>query len=341
MGKAVLLLSEVLPSSVKPLTAITRAPAVETVDLRGGAADLYTPPRARTPGIVLVHGANPGGKNDPRVKEMGSALARLGRTVLVPALALAEQRFDPADTARIRSAISHLAGRTGRPVVVLAFSFGAGFTLVALEEQPQVQRRVRLVATVGAYFDLVHLLQGVTTGRVDYGDRIVAWRPSPEAPRVVAEVLADFLVPEERDALLQALEARDPRELSADPRAVYNLLVNRDPGRTRELVGSLPSRIATIIEELSPAGRIERVTVPVYALHSREDPTSPASESEELIRAVRPPARTRLAVVGLLRHVTPTATPGRWIKDGVRIVGFGAAVLRAQEPALPFMRWEA
>jgi pimeloyl-ACP methyl ester carboxylesterase len=262
---------------------------------------------------------------------MASALTRIGRTVLVPGLAMGERRLESEDTQRIRSAIAYHAGLTGERVVVLAFSFGAAFTLVALEEEPDAQDHVRALATVGTYYDLVNLLAGVTTGQVLYDDELVDWEPSADAPRVVTEFLGGCLGPADAAALMAAYDSGDPSALGDDARAVWALMTNRDPRRTRALVAALPQRLVDLCEEMSPATRIARIRVPVWALHSHEDPAAPPSESIRLVRALESRTDARLTIVRLLNHVTPTGDPATWLREGRSLLAYAARMIRAQE----------
>lgn len=330
VAKSLLLLSAVLPSPVKPLD-VAPAPRYSQVNLKDGVADLYRGVNARMPGVVLVHGVAPGGPADPRMRQMAAALNRLGRTVLAPSLALGRQQLDVADTARIRQAIEYLSNKTGGKVTVLSFSFGAAFTLVALEQDPSVQSRVLELTTVGTYFDLVHLLQGVTAGRVDApAGGTDPWRPDPRAGRAVTEFLARYLTQPQGLSLLDAYDKRDPSGLDPSAQSIYNLMVNKDPSRTRDLVGALPEDLANLISQLSPASRIDRIRIPVRAMHSRQDPASPPTESQLLIRSLRPPATGRLTKIGSFRHVTPSTGPGL-LKDAGPLVGFAARFIRSQE----------
>jgi pimeloyl-ACP methyl ester carboxylesterase len=327
-AKSVLLLGEML-APVKPLS-LAPEPRRSVVKLEDGSADLYEG-RRTMPGVVLVHGVAPGGPADPRIVQVAKSLNRLGRTVLAPSLALGEQRLDRTDTARVRQAIDHLYEATGSKVLVLAFSFGAASALVAMEEKPDIQDKVLELATVGTYFDLVHLLQGVTTGRVNTRDGSTGeWTPDPRAGKAVTEFLASYLPAPDERAVIDAYDRRNPEGLSPAARAVYDLMVNTDAERTRKLVADLPAGLGDLLADLSPASRIDRIRIPINAMHSRQDPASPPSESALLIDSLEPPATGRLTRVGSFRHVTPS-TGAELLKDAVPLIGFVSRVFRPQE----------
>jgi pimeloyl-ACP methyl ester carboxylesterase len=326
--KAALLLTEML-SPVKPLQLLAD-PRVTVVDLPNGKADLYEG-RNTMPGVVLVHGVAPGGPADPRIVEIARSLNRLGRTVLAPYLGLGDQRLDRTDPARIRQSIDYLEEKTGDRVMVLAFSFGAAFSLVAMEQEPAIQDKVRSLATVGTYFDLVHLLQGVTAGRVNApGGLTDEWSPDPRAGKAVTEFLAAYLPPDDEKALVEAYEERNPEGLNPPSLAIYDLMVNTDPARTRDLVAALPAGLGDLIADLSPAARIDRIRIPVQAMHSRQDPAAPPSESALLVASLEPPATGRLTRVGSFRHVTPAKGVGL-LKDAGPLLGFVSRVFGVQE----------
>lgn len=328
-GKALVLLTEVLPSPVKPLNLIGNGQATE-IRLPSGTADLYQGPNPESPGVLLVHGVAPGGPRDRRMQQVATGLNKLGRTVLAPSLALGDHQLDLQDTARIRDGIHHLAELTGQEVSVVSFSFGASYTLVALQQEPEIQTKVVQLATVGAYFDLVHLLQGVTTGRVPSPDGgLDEWSPRPGAGETVIEFLAERVGPEGQ-ALIEAYRKRTPQELSPPARSIYDLMVNEDPQRTRDLVSELPGALPVAIDRLSPAGRMDKISVPIRAMHSREDPAAPPSESEFIVQALEPPATGSLALVGSFSHVTPSR--GRQLlTDAIPLIGFVTDILEIQE----------
>jgi pimeloyl-ACP methyl ester carboxylesterase len=251
--------------------------------------------------------------------------------VLVPQLTLHLQRLDLTDPLRIREAVSFLAGPTPDRVGILAFSYGAGLTLVALADQPAIQDHVAFVATVGTYFSLFDLLQGATTGTVPYRGTTLPWQPDPRARELASEQLAAFLGPTDGPALTASWKSGDPSGLGPGPRSVYELLANRDPARFDSLAGHLPGALTERLSALSPSRSINRVVVPVLALHDRTDLASPPAESRALIAALRGRVRTRLVIVGNLSHVTPAVSILRDVRDALRVGDFASTAMRAQE----------
>ena len=308
--KAALVLAEILPSPLHPLARLGPGPVVERRELAHGPVDFYTR-RPGAPGVVLVHGANGVGIDDPRVQGLARAFCGVGRSVAAPGLRLAERRVDADDRLRILDAIDALAEVTG-PVVVVAFSYGAGLALAGLIERPAIQARVRLVATIGTYFDVVHLIEGLTTGHVCVNGRLIAWQPPAAALEQAGPLLE------------QALGGRSVAGVAA-------ILANRDPRRAATLIDELPDDLRAMLDAVSPARRAHAIRGPVLALHSRVDPAAPAVESAELVAAVRRRARARLTLVGSLRHVTPAGTILGRLRDAPGMLRFATSILAAQE----------
>lgn len=321
---------EVLPSPVRPLSFATPDPRLESVDIPGGEADLWSPRGfSRAPRLLLIHGANPEGKDDPRVRRLARALARSGREVLVPQLGLRHQKLDQNDLNRIRESIRFRD--KGERVGILAFSYGAGLALVVLAGDPEIQRRVEFIATVGTFFDLTHLVQGVTTGKVPYRRSLVPWKTIDDARDRVAEQLASFVGGDDAAALLAAWKKKNPTGLGPDTLPIYELLDNRDPSRVSSLVAALPQRLRELLNSLSPSHSVEKIEVPVFALHSGRDRAAPATESRLLVEALEGRVKTRLIEVEILEHVSPVASPFARLGDGVKLAEFAGLLLGEQE----------
>jgi pimeloyl-ACP methyl ester carboxylesterase len=298
-GKAVALLAEAVGASFpRPFAPQIRT---EEATLDGVSGPLYLPDR-RSPAVLLVLGAAARGPDDPRAVRLARSLARAGRVVFAPRLTLAERRFDPADLDRIvrgALALDRHPSTTG-PVVILGISYGGSFALVASAD-PRLAGRVAQVAVFGAYFDLIGVIQAVTTGVSLVDGRLVRWRGSPAARTILEEHAVRLVPAESREGLRTVLEGGgDPEALDPEARAVHELLANRDPARTEDLAAALDPDARALLARFSPASVADRIRAPVIALHSTDDPAVPYGEALRL--AARLP-QTRLITVRSFRHV--------------------------------------
>ena len=302
------------------------------VTLDGVTGHLYAPERPSPP-IVLVPGAAPLGKDDPRAVRLARSLARAGRTVFIPDLTLYERRFDTEDLDRIaRAALaldSHPAASGS--VTLLGISYGGSLALVAAADE-RLDGRLAQVATFGAYWDLVGVVQAVTTGTSLVGGTRVAWEGHPAARAILEEAIVALLPEQDRRGLRAALAASDAEGLPAEARAIFELLRNDDPERTPELAARVPGVLRDILEGFSPASVQSRLNVPVVALHSTNDPAVPYGELVR-IRSALPEART--LTVSSFRHVDPSSpSSGGWtslVADAWDAWRFTSWILAAQE----------
>ena len=330
-GKALPMLAEAVGLDVpRPL-----APEVRRTELElGGATGHLYVTATDAPPVLLVPGAAPQGKDDPRVVRVARSIARAGRTVFVPDLVLSERRLEEADLHSIVGAAQSLAARPGADgrVALLGISYGGSFALVAAAD-PRLDDRVAIVATFGAYFDLRGVIQAVSTGTSIVADRRVPWQGHPLAREILA-AQAVSLAPQGSHADLRAALGGelDPSRLEGEARAVYDLVRNEDPTRTFELAGAIPDEGRHTLERFSPSTVAGDITAPVVAMHSTDDPAVPYGELIRLEHAL-PSART--VSVGSFRHVDLRAAgPGAWAAvagDLVGAWGFASRFLESQE----------
>src|SRR6266508_41424 len=101
--------------AVPPPAPAAGRPVARTIQLgqatsSATAASLWLPTHgSRLPGVVIVVGAAPLGRQDPQAMQVARAFARAGRAVLVPDLALRTSTLSAADLERIGSAFDALA----------------------------------------------------------------------------------------------------------------------------------------------------------------------------------------------------------------------------------------
>lgn len=311
------------------------APPVARVEisLDGVTGDLYYPGE-RVPAIVLIPGAVEEGKDDPRVVRSARAIARAERAVFVVELELAKRRFVESDIDRIVRAARALSEHplTSGPVTILGFSFGGSFGLVAAAD-PRLDGRLAQVAVFGAYFDMIGVIQAVTTGVSLVNGRRISWKPHPLASQILEDVVLRLAPPAGRAKLASALDGSiTPDELPPPLRGFYDLLHNRDPERTYGLAARLPGPALEILARFSPSSVAADIATPVIVMHSVDDPAVPYGEALRIVEAL---PGTNLATVSLFRHVDfEPGSASDWFRaagDLWRAWGFAGRLLGAQE----------
>jgi pimeloyl-ACP methyl ester carboxylesterase len=318
-GKALLVLAEALglPSPRPFAIPIRRGEAT----LGGATGHLYLPGRPSPP-ILLLPGAAPRGKEDPRVVRLARAVARAGRAVFVPDLELSRRRFVPEDLEQIARAVVALDAHpaTAGPVQILGISYGGSFGLLAAAD-PRVRGHLAQVSVFGAYWDLVGVVQAVSTGVSLVQGRRIPWRADPRAEGILREVAVRLAPARSRQELRAVLAGRSrPSSLRPGARALHALLVNDDPRRTGELASRLAPRARNLLRRFSPASVAGRIEVPVVAMHSVDDPAVPYGEAVRLAEGL---PEARLARVRLFRHVDVRASSVREV--AAALVGFTEA----------------
>ena len=299
-------LGEFLTDGRVPLLS-TLSPTPRREALATGT-DVYRPLTLRSPpGLVLVHGLAPQGKDDPRLTQAARLLARAGFRVAVPTIAgLTRLRLRPEDAEPVVAAIQSLADEDSRTVSVLGVSVGAGPALLAAAD-PRVADRVGTVLSLGGYASTVELLRYFLTGAYGYGRVSGRVSPQPEAARLFLRANLDLVENAQDRRTLEAWLSqpgpRAPTALSSEGSAVVRLVENRDPTQVDALVRALPLGLQHLLARLSPEGVIPRISARLLLIHGRGDPAVPFTESLRLSDASRGRSGTRLVIVGVLAHV--------------------------------------
>lgn len=308
---------------------------VRTQSVAGNPADVYVS-AGNVPVVVLVPGAVPAGRDDPRVQRVATALARADRRVVVPELEVYDERLVAADRERLVDSVLELSD--GQPVVLVGISFGGSLALVAAADS-RLDGHVAGVATFGAYADLVGVVQAATTGVSVVDGRAVPWDADPRAEQIVRDELTSLLPSRGARAVRAALETSDPAHLPGrGARAVYDILANDRPQRTYPLARDLPVPVRERLAVVSPASVADGLSdVPVIAMHTRDDPVVPYGELLRLGAAI---PHAELLTVDSLEHAELRVTsPDGWLgtlADLRTLWSFVSRTLRWQEPAWPW-----
>jgi len=339
--EALLLLREMAApdaaSSLRPMTGPPLRQALTyTVAGRAHRADLYlsapldtcapteNKETERKPGLggncpaaalVAVPGVTAQGKDDPRLAAFVATLARAGFAVLVPEIeGFREMRIRPADVREIADAFAYVISRPelapqGR-AGMFAFSYSAGPALLAALE-PDIREKVRFVAGVGGYHDLMRTMRFFTTGWFEHEGRWSYLLPDDSGKMVLLYSSLGYLPEGDDHAVFDRmveLRLRDPRadlaepaaRLSAEARTVYALAVNNDPARFPELFARLPEAMRADLTRLNLARHdLKALKARLLLVHGRDDNLIPFPESLALAAAA-PEGR---ADVFLIRRV--------------------------------------
>jgi dienelactone hydrolase len=308
------------------LAWLTFAPAMKPVEIAGKtgkiAADLYYlqggKPRA---GLLLTHGIIEDGKNDPRLKRFAYSLARVGFAVLVPDLkGMKSFRIAFSDVDDIVSSSHYLVSLKDivdeRKLGLMGFSYAAGPTLMAAAA-PELRDHVKFVVSFGGYYDPVNVIRFITTGYFEYGGEKGRLEPQPYGKWVFFLNNVDYVGNANDRRILRQIFKDEQMETPPNPAALlkrlsprgrylYELLVNKDPARTGDLVKKIDPRVQDYLKKLSMAPVVPAIHARFIIGHGNTDPLIPYTESLRLADAVGDKTRAHVAILRLFTHVDPS-----------------------------------
>jgi acetyl esterase/lipase len=335
--RTALLYPQVLVPLPGPLQALAGPdPQVETVVLQAGQppesfeADIYRPPGGAPRGALLVViGAAPAARRDPRAVRLAEGVARSGIVVMVPVLPrLSRKVLSPEDVEVVVQSFLYLRSRPyvdAERVAVLGFSVGEGIALAAAAD-PRIRQQVVALGSFGGYYDVRELIVAVATDTLLVDGQRQPWQPDPWAKEVLKSSLLYF-VPDrrERDLLAAALDTggRLPSAaLSPTASLVQAVLLERDPQRAHQLLAQAPPELARTLDLLSPRTYTAQVQTEVFIVADRHDPLVPYSQSALLRDDLRAQGKqVRYAEIAIFRHVNPRLErdPASFLADFVRL----------------------
>lgn len=306
------------PVSERRTPPMMRAPVTYEVEDRAYRGDVYRPLEEPLAGLILLHGAAPTGKDDPRLVDFAATFARARFVVLVPDLVrLRKLQLRTGATQEIVDTVLHMVSSpslapNGNVGIVTLSVAGGPAVMAAL--QPEIRERLGFILAIGAYYDLLTTLTYSTTGYFrddtqwyhrepnDYGKWVlVLSNVEALADRSDRQILATMARRKlaNQEAELDGLAAR----LSPEGRTLYQFIGNTDPAQARRLFAHLPANIKSEIEALSPSKKdLSAMLAQVILVHGLDDPIIPYAESIALADAL-PPDKVNLFLVNGLFHV--------------------------------------
>lgn len=295
-----------------------RSLATYIIDGRPSVADIYEPLQPIGAGLVLVPGFTPDGKDDARLVDLATSLARARFLVLVPDLAGSRAvEIRPDDARTIADGVVYLAGSDllpeGRDVGVAAISYAVGLAVMASLE-PDAGDKIDFLIGLGGYHDTEAVITFATTGHYRDGGRD-AWQradPVPAAKWLLLSSNTELLEDAEDRRLLQAIaERRTQAEtvpiddlvvgLGPEGRALLEVMTNDDPDVVGDLLQDLPPAISDQLEALAPASYdLSHLEGRLILIHGRDDTLIPYTQSIALGDAV---AGSEVFVIDGFSHI--------------------------------------
>jgi pimeloyl-ACP methyl ester carboxylesterase len=285
-------------------------------------ADLYRIPGDRPEtGILLLPGVAAAGKGDRRLVALARTLARVGFTVLVPDIpGFRSFHLSSADIRYVVDAYKHLSTRSQglhERSGILAISFAVGPAVLAAL-QPEIRHRVRFIVGVGGYYDLDQVITFVTTGYFRKPGTQTWEQLSPSAHGQVLLTLSNAQrLPSASDRSALSTFAWDILQgraqegslmggvlhLQPEGQSLLEVITNRNPERTPDLIRRLPLPMQANMAALNPAAHdLSRLKARLILLHGRSDNVIPFTESLALAGAV-PSQQAKLYLIDGLAHV--------------------------------------
>jgi dienelactone hydrolase len=297
-----------------------------TFDVHGEqvAARIYTPSGiSNPPAVVLVHGVNHFGIDDPRLERFARAVSAAGVQVMTPAVKeLSDYHVAPHSIDTVGGAVMAMQQRNHvSKVGLMGMSFGGGISLLAAADE-RFADRVSFVVAVGAHDDLGRVSRFFVTDEIAKTDGSTEHLKAHGYGMMVLVYshVEDFFpaddVPAAREALrLWIWEHRDEARkaeqgCSATCKDKLDRLFGDGADALRPEMLALIGRHTKDMAEVSPHGHLDSIRANVYLLHGAGDTVIPATETAWLAEDV-PPARLKTTLITpALEHVDlkdPTA----------------------------------
>ncbi|HAK59914.1 MAG TPA: hypothetical protein DCO77_05960 [Nitrospiraceae bacterium] len=322
----------ILADSVRPpekalMATFTPDPSLKRVSVtsrgRKLRADLYGPKgKGPHPPLLLVHGADPAGKDQAQLALLAENLARAGFLVLVPDLkGLKTFRPRLSDAEDILQSYRYLTKlkQAGPGGCMMGFSYGVGPMLLAAADK-RVRDTVSVVVSFGGYYDLRQVLLFSMTGHYEYGGKSGYLRPvEPFRWMILYKNLDILRSRSDQDLLRRIIEKRNRYELNdvaalagqlgPEGKAVYAFLVNSREDRFSALYERLPDAVRKYVFRMSPARAVSYIKAYWIIAHGKEDYAIPYTESLRLANAVGDKNRVHLALLPQFTHVETAEQP--------------------------------
>lgn len=306
-------------------------------------ARLYTPRnKPNAPAMVIFHGVHHLGIDEPRLMGFAAAMASCGIRVLTPELPDIKDYHVSQDSVRtIGESVKWFALQTGQPVGVMGLSFSGGLALVAAAD-PLYHPDFKFVFAVGSQDSMARVTQYYRTGSDVRPDGTIEVLPAHEYGPLVMEYeyLEDFIPAHDVGAVRAVLRAHLYEDTSAETEASTGLnevqkresleLMDATSPVTRAKIAVAIMKHNGELAGLSPLGRLQTLSTPVYLLHGEADNIIPSAETLWMASELPREDLKAMLVSPVLSHIDLDG-PKPGAMDEWRLIHFFALIVRAAE----------
>lgn len=289
-------------------------------------ADVYRPSDGESRGAMVISvGAAPRIRDHPGVVRLSKAAARAGMVVMIPQLYYPFQENTlPEDVqglvdafgTNIQEVVAAYQWLHQQPYVdpervgIFGASAGGGVGLVAATD-PRIRDDVDFVAALGTYYDMVDLINAITTETISYNGESQPWEPWLKTVRVLyTSVIAYLPEARDRDILTRIFIDEDVSarqmvsELSPLGRDVHDAFQDKDSSRVLAFWSDVSPQDVATLRDISPSSYVASLHTELFILTDRSDPYIPYVESRRLRDAASHNGnQTHYAEFDFLNHV--------------------------------------
>ncbi|MDB4933789.1 MAG: hypothetical protein JWP87_761 [Labilithrix sp.] len=307
------------PEVVEEVLAID-VPASPAGPARTVKARMFSPPGGTPkdrPAVVLVHGVQYLGIEEPRLQRFAKSVVSAGIVVLTPQVdELADYEVSARSIETVGASIRALRARTGgaSKVGLMGTSFGGGVSLLTAADA-RFANDVAFVVAIGAHDDLARVSGFFANDAIEevtgetkklrahgYGATVLVYThaedffPVEDVP--AARDALRFWLHEKREAARESAKALGPAS-----RAKMDTLFGPDLSSLRPEILAMIERRRADMKTVSPHDRLGGLRARVYLLHGAGDTVIPATETMWLAKDVPPSSLAMVLVSPAIEHV--------------------------------------
>ena len=315
----------------------------ETISSSAGAVylDIYEPTDSPPPvlgtreGMLMIPGVGDQRKQ-PQVVNFSETLAASGVVVMgMTTPATAANRLNGGDEAAVVQAFHTLQRWPSvNPAHVGLFGISGGGALLCLgAADPRIRDQVRFVALLGSYFNATTFLQAIGQRALTVDGQTQPWSPITYPLQVLANTIAPLLPKQDAQLLTKAfltkssgsLSQEQSSQLAPSSAALYHLLAGDETQQVSANLAALSPEMKALLSSLSPSRVVDRISVPIYLLHDRTDPSVPVTQASDFaatLASLHHPYD--FAEFGIFQHAVVVSNPSlsEELDDGAKLVHF-------------------